>query len=116
MKPLILAAASAFAAWAGMTALCFQSPNQRHRMGLPEQGRAQRYRFALAGVVLLAISLVAAIAADGPSFGIVLWLCQCGMVGLIMICLLPYAIASVLNIARAAAVLAPLLLFAGTWT
>ncbi|HYD78837.1 MAG TPA: DUF3325 family protein [Paucimonas sp.] len=113
MKPLLLAAASAFAALAGMAALCFQSPSQRHRMGLPEQARGRRCWFAAAGAAMLAISLIAAIAADGPSFGIVLWLCQAGIIGLFMILLLPYAIAWVIRVSGVAAILGWLLFVGG---
>lgn len=115
MKPVLLAAGSALAAWAGMAVLCFRSSNQRHRMGLEEQTRGERWRFATAGTMLLAISLIASIAADGASFGIVAWLCQAGILGLILICMLPYSIAWVTRTSRAAACIAPLLLVVGAW-
>lgn len=115
MKPVLLAAGSVFAAWAGMAVLCFRSSNQRHRMGLKEQTRGERWRFSTAGTILLALSLIAAIAADGASFGIVAWLCQTGILGLILICMLPYSIAWVIRTSRAAAWVAPLLLVVGVW-
>ena len=115
MKPVLLAAGSVLAAWAGMAVLCFQSSNQRHRMGLKEQTRCERWRFATAGAMLLALSLIAAITADGASFGIVAWLCQAGILGLILICMLPYSIAWVTKTSRAAACVAPLLLIVGVW-
>jgi hypothetical protein len=109
MKTLLFAAASTCAAWAGMAALCYRSSNQRHRMGLPAQAPELGRWFALAGTALLALSLAGAVAADGLSFGIVLWLCQAGMLGLAMICMLPYARDLVGTMSRVAAVLAPLL-------
>jgi hypothetical protein len=115
MSPLLLAAGSALAAWAGMAALCFQSSSQRHRMGLREQTRGQQRRFIAAGSALLAVSLAAAIAADGVSFGIVLWLCQAGILGAVLICWLPYSMAGVVASARCAAAAVPLLLAVGNW-
>jgi hypothetical protein len=115
MKPVLLAMGSAFAVWAGMSALCFQSSNQRHRMGLTEQTTGERWRFMGAGTALLAISLIGAMAADGASFGIVLWLCQIGVLGFALICLLPYSIAWATNTSRIAAVIAPMLLVAGNF-
>ncbi|HYD60856.1 MAG TPA: DUF3325 family protein [Noviherbaspirillum sp.] len=115
MNAMQFAAGSALAAWAGMAALCFQSSSQRHRMGLREQTRGQQQRFIAAGSALLAISLAAAIAADGVSFGIVLWLCQAGILGAALICWLPYSMTGVVTSARCAAATAPLLLAAGNW-
>lgn len=115
MKPVLLAAASLFASWAGMSALCFGSPTQRHRMGLPEQDRWQRRRLAAAGILLIFLSLLAATAADGAAFGIVLWICQTGLAGLALIGMLPYSPAPVLHASRAAALLAPVFLAAGSW-
>ncbi len=115
MNPLLIVACSVLSAWSGMAALCFQSSSQRHRMGLREQTRGQQWRFIAAGCALLAFSLAAAIAADGVSFGIVLWLCQTGILGAALICWLPYSMAGVVASARCAAAAAPLLLAAGNW-
>ncbi|MBC7858540.1 MAG: DUF3325 family protein, partial [Burkholderiaceae bacterium] len=112
--PLLLAAGSACAAWAGMAALAFQSPNQRHRMGLIEQAAGRRRCFIAAAAALLALSLGAAIAADGAALGMVLWLCQAGMLGLALIGALPYSVAWAVRTARVAAVIGPLLLLAGS--
>lgn len=111
----MLAAGSALAAWAGMAVLCFQSSSQRHRMGLREQTRAQQWRFIAAGMALLATSLSAAIAVDSASFGIVLWLCQAGILGLALIFWLPYSMSGVTRSARFSAAATPLLLAAGSW-
>ncbi|MGH8807107.1 MAG: DUF3325 family protein [Noviherbaspirillum sp.] len=113
MKAMLFAACSGLAAWAGMGSLCFRSPNQRHRMGLPQQDDRQRLRFAAAGSAMLAISLLAALAANGASFGIVLWLCQTGILGFTLICALPYSPGWVAQSSRVAAGLAPVLLVAG---
>lgn len=115
MTALLLAAGSALAVWAGMAVLCFQSPSQRRRLGLREHTGREKWRFILAGTALIVISLAAAIAADGAQFGIVLWLCQVGMLGLALICCLPFARTAVTASAWAAALLAPLLLASATW-
>ena len=112
MKPVLLGAASLIAAWAGMTILCFGSGSQRHRMRLPEQNGGQRRWHRATGAVFLSLSLAAAIAADGASFGIVLWICQTGVAGLVLTCVLPYSLAWVVHAQRAAIVLAPVLLAA----
>lgn len=109
MKPVIFAFASALAAWAGMAALCFQSASQRYRMGLPAQGHGRRLGLALGGAALLGMSLAASLAVDGASFGSVLWLCQAGILGLLLVGVLPYAMTGVIRLAQAAAALAPLL-------
>lgn len=115
MTALLLAVGSALAVWAGMAVLCFQSSSQRRRLGLPEHTGREQWRFILAGAVLIVISLAAAIAADGVQFGIVLWLCQVGMLGVALICCLPFARTAVTASAWAAALLAPLLLASATW-
>ncbi|WP_167092759.1 DUF3325 family protein [Massilia frigida] len=92
----LLSLASAITAWAAMAVLCARSATQRCRMGLPDQAPAQSLAWALAGVTLLLVSMAAAVIASGASFGILLWLCQAGVLGLLMICLLPYAGAVVL--------------------
>ena len=115
MNSVLLAAGSALAAWAGMAVLCFQSPSQRHRMGLREQTRGRQGRFIAAGASLLAVSLATAIAADGVSFGTTLWLCQAGILGVVLVFWLPYSATAVVRSARCAAAAAPLLLAAGAW-
>ncbi|GAB3538372.1 hypothetical protein GCM10027343_03950 [Noviherbaspirillum agri] len=113
MTTHLLAGASLLGALGGMAMLCAQSPNQRHRNRLPELARAQRLRFVSAGIVLLAISLAGATAGQGFSFGIVLWLCQAGLVGVAMICSLPYCGAWLERVFRVAAAAAPGLFVAG---
>jgi hypothetical protein len=115
MKQTLFFFGSALAAWAGMAALCFQSPSQRHRMGLCEQTRRQRRPFIAAAVALLAMSLAAAVAANGASFGIVLWLCQTGVLGLALVCLLPYWPLHIAHLWRMAAIAATAALVAGNW-
>lgn len=113
MKPVLLAMASLFASWAGMVVLCFASPTQRHRMGLAEQGARQRRNCVMAAILLFFFSLLAAIAADGTAFGIVLWICQAGLAGLALVCMLPYSPAWVVHSSRAAALLATVFLVVG---
>lgn len=115
MNALLLAAGSALAAWAGMAVLCFQSSSQRRRMGLREQTGPEQWRFILAGTGLIAISLAATVAADGTQFGVLLWLCQAGMLGVALICCLPFARTAVTASAFVAALLAPLSLAAASW-
>ncbi|RSZ60402.1 DUF3325 family protein [Massilia atriviolacea] len=115
MNAALMAAGSAFAAWAGMAVLCFQSSSQRQRMGLREQSGRQQWGFILAGAALLAVSLAAAVVADGSQFGLLLWLCQAGMLGVALICCLPFARSAVSASARLAALLAPLSLGAASW-
>jgi hypothetical protein len=109
MKPILLGTASALAAWASMAILCFRSSSQRHRMGLREQGKRQRRQYLAAAILLLSLSLLAATAVDGTSFGILLWICQTGIVGLALLCALPYSVTAVTRTSRAAALLAPVL-------
>jgi hypothetical protein len=90
MSTLLLGIWSAAAAFMGMAALCVQSKNQRHRMGWREQTVQQRCIFVALGALLLAASLAMAVRVNGLSFGIVLWLCQTGVLGLALICSLPY--------------------------
>ena len=115
MNALLMAAGSACAAWAGMAVLCFRSASQRRRMGLREQSAPEQWRFILAGAALIAISLAAAVVADGVQFGLLLWLCQAGMLGVALICCLPFARGAVTASARLAALLAPLSLAAASW-
>lgn len=115
MNALLMSAGSAFAAWAGMAVLCYQSSSQRHRMGLREQSAREQWRFILAGTALIAISLAAAVLADGTQFGLLLGLCQAGMLGVALICCLPFARSAVTASARLAALLAPLSLAAAGW-
>ncbi len=115
MNALLMAAGSACAAWAGMAVLCFQSSSQRRRLGLREQSGREQGRFILAGTALIVISLVAAVSADGSQFGVLLWLCQTGMLGMALICSLPFARTAVTASARLAALLAPLSLAAAAW-
>lgn len=114
MTPQLLAAASLLAAWSGMTVLCFASRNQRHRMHLPEQQDGQRRGYRAAAVLLLSASLLAAVTTNGTSFGIVLWICQAGLAGLALVCVLPYAATWVTRTSRIAALLLPVL-FAMTY-
>ena len=109
MTPQLLEAASMLAAWSGMTTFCFASRNQRHRMHLPEQQDVQRWTYRAAAVLLLATSLLAAVTANGASFGIVLWICQAGLAGLALVCVLPYAATWVTRTSRTAALLLPVL-------
>jgi hypothetical protein len=90
MNSLALHLASIAAAWMAMSVLCLRSSSQRHRMGLPELAPIRRRHAGAAATTLLAASLVAAVASDGPALGIVLWLCQAGLLGLVLTCLLPY--------------------------
>lgn len=115
MKALLLATGSAMAVWAGMAVLNFRSSSQRRRLGLREQTVSEQFGFSLAGTAMIAISLAAAIAADGVQFGLLLWLGQAGMLGLALICALPFAPAAVTASARGAALLAPLTLLAASW-
>ena len=115
MTALLMAAGSALAVWAGMAALCFQSSSQRRRLGLRELTGREQWRSIMAGTALLCLALAAAIAADGVQFGMVLWLCQVGLLGVGIICCLPFARAAVTASAWAAALLAPLLLVAASW-
>lgn len=115
MTSFLLAGASLLGAFGGMALLCFQSPNQRHRSRLPEQTPGVRLQFILVGVTLLVISLGSAIGGQGVSFGMVLWLCQAGLVGLAMICCLPYYSARIEQLSRIAAVTAPGLFVAGNY-
>lgn len=115
MTPLLLDAAAALAAWAGMAALCFQLPVQRERLRLAEQSRMRRLQYIVAGSALLVLSLAAAIVANGLSFGIVLWVSQLSVLGLVLVCCVPYRPANVMSLARLSACVAPLLLAAGLW-
>lgn len=115
MTPFLLAGASLLGALGGMALLCFQSPSQRHRSRLPEQSPGVRLQFMAGGVALLALSLAGAIAGHGFSFGIVLWLCQASLVGMAMICSLPYYSAWIEQMSRIAAVTAPGLFVAGSY-
>ena len=114
MTALLMAAGSALAVWAGMAVLCFQSSSQRRRLGLRELTSPEQWRFIMAGTALIAVSLAAAVAADGVQFGMLLWLCQVGVLGLALICCLPFARAAVTASAWAAALLSPLLLVAAS--
>lgn len=114
MKVLLMAAGSALAVWAGMAVLCFRSSSQRRRLGLREQSGREQWRFTMAATALIAISLAAAVVADGAQFGLVLWLCQAGMLGLALICSLPFAKTAVTASAWGAALLAPLMLAAAS--
>lgn len=114
MTALLMAAGSALAAWAGMGVLCFQSPSQRRRLGLPEQTGRQRWPCAMAAATLIAVSLAAAVA-DGVPFALVLWLCQAGLLGLALICTLPFARRGVTASMWVAALLALLVLAAARW-
>ncbi|HZW12586.1 MAG TPA: DUF3325 domain-containing protein [Noviherbaspirillum sp.] len=115
MTSFLLASASLLGALGGMALLCFQSPNQRHRSRLPEQSPGVRLQFMSVGVALLALSLGSAIIGQGVSFGIVLWICQVGLVGVAMICSLPYYRAWIEPLSRIAAVAAPGLFVAGSY-
>lgn len=115
MTPVVLAVASTLGAWSGMAMLGLQAPSHRHRLGLPPQSAGPRLRRAAAGAALLILSLSAAIAANGLSFGIVLWLCQIGMLGLILICLWPYHPVWVARASVLSAFAAPSLYAAGRW-
>lgn len=90
MNGMALSAASAAAAWMAMSVLCLRSSSQRHRMGLPELAPIRRKLAGAAGTLLLAASLAAAVTSDGPAIGLILWLCQAGLAGLVLTCLLPY--------------------------
>ena len=83
--------------------------------GLREQTGPEQWRFILAGTSLIAISLAATVAADGTQFGVLLWLCQAGMLGVALICCLPFARTAVTASAFVAALLAPLSLAAASW-
>lgn len=115
MKSSLLACASALAVWAGMAVLCFQSSSQRRRLALRELSGSEPLRYFAAASALIGLSLAAAVAADGVQFGLLLWLCQAGMLGLALICALPFARSAVEASARAAAVSVPLLLAAAGW-
>lgn len=115
MTPLLLTASSVCAAWAGMAALCFQSPSQRHRMDWPPLSGLRRLGFIVAAIMLLAASLVAAIATDGMPFGILRWVCQTSVSGVILSCSLPYSITVVALVSRMVAVLVPILFIGGYW-
>jgi len=115
MKALLMATGGALAAWTGMMLLYFQSSSQRRRMGLREQSGRQQWRFIAAATAWIAMSLAAAVAADGVQFGLLLWLCQAGMLGLALICSLPFAQSAVTASAFVAAPLAPLLFLAASW-
>lgn len=115
MKALLVAAGSAFAVWAGMAILCFQSSSQRRRLGLREQSGREQWHFTVAATTLIVMSLAAAVIADGAQFGLLLWACQAGMLGLALIFSLPFARTSVTASAWLAALLAPLLLAVACW-
>jgi hypothetical protein len=110
----MMSAASLLAAWAAMTGFAFQAPSQRHRLGLAPQRRARRALHALAASALLALSLAAAMQANGKAFGLVLWLCQACVLGLAATCLFPYAQRMLTRSSAVAALAAPLL-FGLTW-
>ena len=96
MSALALGLASALSAGAALTLLCLRASSQRHRLGLPEQTPGWRWLYAIAGLALLAISLAATVAVDGLSFGSVLWLCQAGLLALLITCLLPYLLPAIM--------------------
>lgn len=91
MKTQLLTMASGLAAWAGMAVLCFRSSSQRRRLGLRQQTWVEQWRYTVGALVLLVLSLVAAVSADGARFGVLLWLCQAGLLSLTLICALPFA-------------------------
>jgi hypothetical protein len=114
MNALLMAAGSAMAAWSGMAVLCFQSASQRRRLGLHAHSAGEKWRFTMAATALIGMSLAAAVAADGVQFGLILWLCQAGLLGLGLICCLPFARAAVTASAWAAGLLSPPLLAAAS--
>jgi hypothetical protein len=113
MMALLFGLAALLAAWSGMTALCLQVPHQRQRLRLRALEHGERRARTLAGVLLLALSLYAAMLGYGVPFGLVLGLCQAGLAGLVLACALPYRLALVVALARAAALGAALLLAGG---
>jgi len=76
--------------YAGFTALCLSMP--RHHAELlgarPSTGRQRA--MSLAGWLLLALSLWAAVAANGWSFGLVDWFAVLMLSALALVLLLPY--------------------------
>ena len=115
MSAIALFLVSAFASWSSMAALCFQSPSQRHRMGMRIQSRAARAGLVSAASALLALSLLAATRAYGMSFGILLSVCLTGVLGFALVCVLPYSVSRVANTSLALAVSAPALFAAIEW-
>ncbi len=91
MNAVALAVCSLVTGWFALVVLCLRSSSQRHRLGLVSLARHHRWLLGLAGIALLAISLATATLVDGTAVGPVLWLCQLGLLGLAMVCVLPYA-------------------------
>lgn len=115
MSQILLDVVSILGAWSAMVALCFRSSTQRHRMGLREQSHWQRRYFLAAAIAMLSVSLGAAIASNGVSFGIVLWLCQASVLGIALICWLPYSASSVARSGAVSAMGASLLILVVSW-
>ena len=88
-----------------MQSCLFSMPYAALSMGLFRHSGTSRSvdRNRCTGGELLAISPFTAIAADGVAFGFVLWLCQAGILGLVLTIWLPYSIAGVARSARCAA-------------
>lgn len=85
--------------FAAMAALCAQAPTMRSRMAWPKHSDSQRAAIATSAVALLALSFAAAWRADSAAFASVLWLCELGAAGLLLIIALPYKPTWVMNAA-----------------
>ena len=98
--------------YAGFTALCLSMP--RHHAELlgakPSTRRSQG--LALAGWLLLALSLWAAVAANGWSFGLVDWFAVLMLSALALVLLLPYRPRLALSLAGVSLLASPVAAFA----
>lgn len=82
--------AVALFAWAGLAALCFATRRQYLRVCPEEIQRRQQIVLRAWGWSLLVLALATAVARDGVSFGVLLWLALVGVLGLGFIVVLAY--------------------------
>ncbi|WP_256809530.1 DUF3325 domain-containing protein [Pseudomonas siliginis] len=76
--------------YAGFTALCLSMPRHHAELLGAKPSTRRRQGLAVAGWLLLALSLWAAVAANGWSFGLVDWFAVLMLSALALVLLLPY--------------------------
>ena len=76
--------------YAGFTALCLSMPRHHAELLGHKPSTRRRRGLALAGWLLLTLSLWAAVAANGWSFGLVDWFAVLMLSALALVLLLPY--------------------------
>lgn len=76
--------------YAGFSALCLSMPRHHAELLGAKPSARRRHGLALAGWLLLALSLLAAVAANGWSFGLVDWFAVLMLSALALVLLLPY--------------------------